>query len=599
MAQILNDKSKVAANKAHLLDYSSFFRSLADKYGDMPLSMVQDAYIRAMPFGSAYTNNPFVQNRRVKAAIGLPRDVSKNQIVDMLQAPDENESGLRQVSHILEYTAFPLQKIRTTYQDLCTYRYFIYPAYLENKSDIATETALLREWRLCYKLADKMQIRRVAHQIVGQCIQDGKVFYYPRVNVDKSHNAVDSAFMQQMPQNWIKITGYNNISKYTVAFNMMYFLQPGTTFRHYGTLFEPYVKEFLGIFTDRPRISPKGLICASTHDLDVQNLLKQQKRMRENGSGEVFCENGTWFYWVYLPPEEIWTFEIDDTKPVVTPPLTGLFLSMAQIAQYEQVQLEIVQNPLVSMVLGEIETYDSVTPTTSDPYKLSPTSRDYFQSLFYQTMAENNTGGIAIYSAPFKNMQLAQLAEAPNATNISSAGYEYAMEKSGMSALIPTNSDARAGVAQISLQIESRYAEHIYWQIESMINWLIKTKLKPVYEWRFRMFGNLASDDAARKEAKDGLTLGILPMALKYAALNDMSLLDDLSISLAVESTGIMGMRNPLVSSYTAKHPDSGLPPFGENPQGGRPKNEDGVSTDGNEGDVDDASGANQLLGRR
>lgn len=599
MPQAPNKHAKSSRQSERMLSYSAFFQNLADRYGDMPIEMAQDAYMRAIPFGAAYTNNPFVQNRRVKAAIGLPRDVSKNQIVDMLQAPDENESGLRQVSHILEYTAYPMQKIRTTYQGLCTYRYYIHPAYLEKKADVEAEPALLREWRLCYKLAEKMKIRRAAHQIVGQCIQDGKVFYYPRVDVDKSHNTVNSAFLQQLPQNWLKITGYNSISKYSIAFNMMYFLQPGTTFRHYGTLFEPYVEEFLGMFSNRPRVSPKGLICASARDLDVGNLLRQQKRMRENGSGEVFCENGTWFYWVYLPPKEIWTFEIDDTKPVVTPPLTGLFLSMAQIAQYEQVQLEIVQNPLVSMVLGEIETYDSVSPTTSDPYKLSPTSRDYFQSLFYQTMAENNTGGIAIYSAPFKNMQLAQLSEAPNATNISSAGYEYAMEKSGMSALIPTNSDARAGVAQISLQIESRYAEHIYWQIETMMNWLMETKLKPAYEWRFCMFGSLATDDAARKEAKDGLTLGILPMALKYAALNDMSLLDDLSMSVAVESTGIMNMRKPLVTSYSARQADSGLPPFGEENEGGRPKNEGSVSTDGNESDVDDASGANALQERR
>lgn len=595
MPGVQKNNSKGNPQRERLLSYSAFFQSLADRFGDMPTEAVRDAYMRAIPFGAAYTNNPFVQNRRIKAAIGLPRDVTKAQIVDMLQAPDENEMGLRQVDHILEYTAYPMQKIRTTYQGLSTYRYYIYPAYISKKEEIPENEGLLREWRLCYKLAEKMKIKRMAHQIVGQCIQDGKVFYYPRMDVDKSHNAVNSAFLQQLPQNWIKITGYNSISKYSIAFNMMYFLQPGTTYKHYGKLFEPYVEGFLGMFSSRPRVNPKGLICASQRDLSISKMLAQQKWMRENGTGEVFCENGTWFYWVYLRPEDIWTFEIDDTKPVVTPPLTGLFLSMAQIAQYEQVQLEIVQNPLVSMVLGEIETYDSVTPTTSDPYKLSPTSRDYFQSLFYQTMAENNTGGIAIYSAPFKNMQLAQLSEAPNATNISSAGYEYAMEKSGMSALIPTNSDARAGVAQISLQIESRYAEHIYWQIETMMNWLIETNLRPTYEWRFCMFGNIATDDEAKKAAKEGLTLGILPMALKYAALNDMSLLDDLSMSCAVESTGILNMRMPLVSSYSAKQADSGLPPFAEGNEGGRPKNEGSIGTEGNENDVDDASGANQL----
>ena len=579
-------------NNSAILSYSEFFKALASQYGDMPRMSVESALRRAVPFGAAYSNNPFIQNRRVKSTIGLPRDVTKNQIVDMLQAPDQNEDGLRSVSHMLEYTAYPMQKIRTTYQSLSTYHYMIYPQYLSAHDEIGDKDKFLREWRLAYKLAEAMQIRRFAHQIVGQCIQDGKVFYYPRISTDKSHNNVDSAFLQQLPQNWVKIVGFNNITKYRVAFNLMYFLQPGTTYLHFGDLFEPYIKQFMGTLTTPPKDSPRGLICASERRPDPQEMLKAQQIFRENGEGEIFCENGTWFYWVYLPAEKIWTFEIDDTKPVVTPPLTGLFLSMAQIAQYEQVQLEIVQNPLVSMVLGQIETYDPVSPTTSDPMKVSPAGREYFENLFYQTMLANNTGGVAIYAAPFKDMKLAQLAEAPNATNISSAGYEYAMEKSGMSALIPTTSDARAGVAQISLALESKYAEHIYWQIEAMMNWLIREKLRPKHEWRFRMFGNLATDEKEISEARSGMTLGILPMTLKYAALNDMSLLDDLSVSVAVENTGIMDMRLPLVSTYSAKQADSGLPP---NKSPGRPVHEGKIGTEGNENDVDDASGANAL----
>ena len=46
--------------------------------------------------------------------------------------------------------------------------------------------------------------------------------------VDKSHNEVCHAFMQQLPSDWVKIVGFNNKSKYTVAFNLFYFLQPGT-----------------------------------------------------------------------------------------------------------------------------------------------------------------------------------------------------------------------------------------------------------------------------------------------------------------------------------------------------------------------------------
>lgn len=585
------EKKQAAKYDEH--SYHEYFRKLSEKYADLPVGAIQSAFRRAATFSAMYTNNPFIQNRRVKGIGSLPVEYGKDKIADMLQKPDENEIPLRQVSNILEYTAYPMLKIRTVYQDLLTYHYYIYPEYLEEAD--AKKPEFIREWRLMCKLATELQARRSARMIVGQCVRDGKVFYYPRIEVDKAHNVIKTALMQQLPQDWIKIAGFNNISKYTIAFNMFYFLQPGTTIYQFGDLFEPFLGDFLGMFETKPRVSPKGVIYASKDRVSMRRALDMQKRMAETpGTPEVYQENGRWFYWVYLPVDKVWSFEIDDVKPNVVSPLTGLFLSMAQIAQYEQVQLEIVQNPLVSILLGQMETYDAVSPTEADPIKVSDTGRQFFEALFYQMLNATNTGGIGIYPAPFKDMKLASLPESPNANSISAAGYEYAMEKSGMSALIPTTSDARAGVAQISLRIESRYAQHIYWQFGRMMD-LLMERLNPKWEWRFKMFGDIATDETMHKEMRDGMTLGILPSAMKYAALNDMSLLDDMSISNAVIGLDIMNKRLPLISSFSAKQGEGTLPPYGEHPDGGRPKNEGDITTGGNEQDVDDGAGANAL----
>ena len=257
-----------------------------------------------------------------------------------------------------------------------------------------------------------------------------------------------------------------------------------------------------------------------------------------------------------------------------------------------------MQNPLVSMVLGQLETYDAVSPTNADPIKLSNTGRTFFQNLFYETMLQNNTGGVGIFSAPFKDMQLVQLAEAPNANQISSAGYEYAMEKSGMASIIPTTSEARAGVAQISLMIESAWPKHIYWQFERMMN-VLMDNLSLKWEWEFRMFGSLADDDKLMKQSIEGMQRGILPDAIVYNALNDRSILDDLSQSRAVKELGIMELRLPLVTSYSASNQNPSLPPEGEGQpkagedpvpdKGGRPSNDDDMpSSDGQEQDADE-----------
>lgn len=578
-------------------EWAKYFKRLGEQYGNLPVQNVNDAFLRSMPFSAAFTNNPYVQNRRVKNISTLPVDCTKDQIVSMLKTPDDNEKSLRQVSNILEYTAYPMLKIRTTYQDVLSYHNYVYPAYAEKED--TQKKDFLREWRMMCKIGDELQIKRNARQIVGQCVRDGKVFYYPRLDVDKAHNQVRRATMQQLPQDWTKIVGFNSISKYTVAFNMFYFLQPGTTPMQFGDLFEPYLGDFDGVL-NKPRgtDAPRGVIYnGGKPSIDPKKMLELQARRNDKGvagNPDVYQQNGTWFYWVELPVDKVWTFEIDDVKANVVSPLTGLFLSMDGIAQYEQVQLELVQNPLVSMVLGTMETYNTNSITESDPIKISTTGRALFDNLFYQMLSQNNTGGVGIFAAPYEDMKLVQLNEAPNATKISAAGYEYAMEKSGMSALIPTTSDARAGVAQISLKLESRYPQHIYWQVERMMNRIFEN-VNPKYEWRFRMFGDLATDDALMKQMVSSMTLGILPDVFIYNAMLGRSVLDDLSMSYAVDSSDILRMRLPLISTFSAKQEKAGLPPQPGQDVGGRPSNEGEATTGGGEADIDDATGANVI----
>ena len=81
----------------------------------------------------------------------------------------------------------------------------------------ATAEVYTHDPRLLEKLRRKLDVKTTAHKLAGQAVQEGKVFYYPRVSVDKPHNKVNYAFMQQLPSDWTKIVGFNSVSKYTVA----------------------------------------------------------------------------------------------------------------------------------------------------------------------------------------------------------------------------------------------------------------------------------------------------------------------------------------------------------------------------------------------
>lgn len=578
------------------MQYSSYsdifkrFKKLSAQYGGMPVSGMINAFTRATG-GQYYRNNPYIQNRRVQAISSLPADFTKNKVAEMLTSPLANEQPLRQVEHALEYTAYPLFHTRKMYQDLLTYHNYIAPEFTDK--DSAKNDEFWREWKILEKLRRKLDPRVTAHRIAGQAVQEGKVFYYPRLSVDKPHNKVNYAFMQQLPSDWTKIVGFNSVSKYTVAFNLFYFLRPGCFPEQFGDLFMPYMDTFSQVVNKPPKGVGTKYIYAEKNAVDMNRLKQLAGDGPLDGDPDVYYQNGQWFYWVTLPVDSVFTFEIDDANTAAVSPLTGLFLSLLQIAQYEQIQLELVQNPLISLFTGEIPYREKTdVKPVDDDYRLSNAGRMMFEELWYQMLESSNTSGIGWFTAPVENIKMHQLAEAPSATKISSAGYGYTMAKAGLSALIPTSDEPRAGVANISLQIESRFAEQIYRGFERMMQSIFEG-LNLKYSWRFEMFGSISDDAETLKAAKEGMTLGILPQTILYLAMHNMSVLDDLSISRAIAESGVLDLRRPLQSTYTGAG-NTQKTGTGSSPQaahdanpGGRPKAEGAPASDGNEGDLD------------
>ena len=580
----------IETSELNKLQYSSFpniferFRKMAAENQGIPMSSITSAFagINSGRYGLA---NPYIQNRRVKQISSLPADFTKDQVAEMLTKPYDSEQPLRQVAHILEYTAYPLFHIRKVYQEMLTYHSYVMPKLTDSADTKKDE--FMREWKLLEKLREEFKPKENAHQIVGQVGVEGKVFYYPRYSVDKSHNKVNYAFMQQLPSDWTKITGYNNISKYTVAFNMMYFLQPGCVPEQYGDLFTPYLYDFSSV-VQKPKGTGTNLIFAQKTRVDMQQFQRIQARGDMAGTPDVYYQNGRWYYWVYLPADAVFTFEADDVSRTAISPFAGLFLNMIQLAQMEQIQLELIQNPLVSLLHGEIPYRDDKDASAEDKYKLSNAGRLLFEAIWYDMLQMNNTSGIGLYAAPFENMKLESLSEAPSAMDIVKQGYSDTLSQAGMGAIIPLGDDPKAGTAQISLQIESKFMQTVYRDYERMMNAIIK-KLSPRYEWKFVMFGDLSEDEKMMERCMKGMEHGILPDTIVYNALLDRSMLDDICLSDAVYNSGILDKRIPLVTSYNMKQESSGLPP--QSP--GRPKGDGSVTTDGSETMIDQYGGTN------
>lgn len=551
------------------------FRALARKYGDLSPDGMVNAYRSAFGIGRMYTPDPYIQNRRIKGISTRPANYSKEEVGKMLESPLGNEQPLRAVERGLEFTAYPLFNLRTTLQNLLTYHHYIAPEYTGDGA--AREDGFWREWRLGEKLCKAMDVEGKAHEIAGQVLQEGKVFYTVRYAVDKSHNRVDHAFLQQLPSDWCKIVGLNNKTKYTVAFNLMYFAQPGTDYRQYGDLFAPFMEDFLDAVEPRPRGLGKTLVFGAKTGLNLRAVGENSENV------DAYFQNGRWFYWANLPADRVFTFEMDSTARTVFSPFTGLFIDMIQLSQLEQIQLSLVQNPLVSILHGTIPYWDNRETDKADQYKLSDTGRKFFTALFQDMLLANNTSGIGLFAAPFEDMKLESLSEAPSAMDIVTKGYQDTISKSGMSGIIPAAGDTRAGAVQVSFQIMCQFSKEVYRGMERMMAVLLEG-LNLRYEWRFVMFGSLYEDEKLMERAMKGMEHGILSELLIYNALQGRSLLEDLAYSDAVLACNISDKRRPLITSFSAKQ-EYGLPPQVGN-EGGRPKSE-GVTSEGQEGDAD------------
>ena len=534
------------------------FRELANTYGGLSADRVMAAYGRAARF-----TNPFVQNNRAKRISSFPVNYTKDQIAKMITEPYSSERQLRQISHALEWTAYPYFKIRKTYQQINTYRYYHYPRYLDGTED---RESVLREWRLLDKLNHRLRPDVFAHRITGQAIQEGKVCYVPRYKVDKPHNKVDYAMLQQLPSDYWKITGYNSESGYTVMFNMMWLLTPGADWRQFGDLLRPYLDDFNSVLEPAGIAPPRNVAFAmdrhTVYTADGRALRVNTKKFSEiaptaPGNPMLYSPNGKWAYWVTLPTNAAWVFEIDDTHPIAATPLTGLFLAFDQIAALEEVQLQVSQNTLTGVVLGEIPYHQTTAQTDADQYKLSGAGRRMFLQYWYDMAKQGSVWGTGAYFAPVDNLHMETFAADPNAANYSSAGYAYAVEKSGLAALIPVTDNPRAGLANLSAALEENFCRPIYWQFQRMME-TIYEDLNLRYDWGFRMFGGFSTDEKRKEAARGAMTLGYLPALLDYNAMNGNSLMDDMSMSYVIEASGIMDHRIPLQSSYNTSSDDAG-----------------------------------------
>lgn len=524
-------------------DFLRKFNAITDAYSSLGSNAIFDAFTRA---GLGFANMPSVQNARVKAISTLPADYSKEELGEFLVNPASSEQPLRAISEVLNYSNYSTYKIKKSYADMLTYRYYVKPLYVDGET--ARSKEFKREFMLVDKINKALNPEAVAHKACRQALDQEKVFYTLRYKVDKAHNEVDYVFAQQLPTDWCKIIGFNNISKYTISFDMMYFMQVGTDWTQYGDLFEPFINDFQSIIEYSEKPANPRFIYAEKNSYTVN---PDKLRVNAEGNPRMFMQNGRWCYYVSLPIDKVWTFEINDASPIAVPFMSGLMQTFAQQADYEAAQYALTTLPLMMIFTGSIPYYDkNGGATTEDRYMLSKPALDMFTAMFDMLMSQHNTGGTAFYGAPFADIKSHNFNEVASANETAITQLQFSASQTGLSALIPLK-DPHAGVEKYSAYLESRFADRIYRTMERMVNHLYDSLNLKTASFEFNMFGSVYTDSETRNELMKALDKGDISVYPKLAALDGMSMLDKESIAETVNASGWLDKLRVPPTAYT------------------------------------------------
>ena len=541
MAQKSTAKQNTQAEKVPETSWGATLarlNNIMQMYSGLPAASLYGAFSRAI------ANFAPAQHGRTIGINPLPCDFTKEELGVFLRNPASSEYQLQQVGAGLRWSAYPFNKLVLSYATIPTFKNYVAPQYID-KSTLSDE-GFKREWRLVEKIRKALDIQAFGRKVTAQAMTYGKVFYLLRSDIDKSHNTVRYALWQQLPQRYCLIEGFNSISGYTVAFDLTYFYQFGTDYRQFGDLFEPFMSEFSDWIKEKKEIKGK-YIYASVGGVKERFKIHAYQSNGDNS----WKQAGQWCYWVSLPIDRVWTFEIDPSTAIAASPLSGLMQTFAQQADYEAAQLSLILNPLIKIFTGEIPYNDRDNATKEDSYKLSVGGLEYFIEMFNQLMRQNQTAGAGMYAAPFQNIKSHSFEEAAGANEINQKFSLYAGSKSGTNGIIPMTDRPTEESVKTSAKLEARYATNIYNTLQSAVNYLLQEQLMLSYDWEFKVFGDIYNDETTRANCLKQIDKGNTTAYLILCALDDSCLLDKLTEAQFVKASGFLDLLTVPPTSFT------------------------------------------------
>lgn len=484
-------------------------------------------------YRGALLNDPYLLNQRIKQLRTQPHLMSREEIEEALSKPEDNEYVLRTATHSAIYLTYPLYRLQYLYEGILKYRSYLQPLYVP-KEDMS-KPRFKSDWRLLDKWHKKLCPEKQFRRIVGEVLPEGKRAYYLRQSYCSTteKEEVNYVYFEQLPSDWYKIIKHSTDSYEVVAFNFAYFWKAGTDVGQFPEVFAKYYDELMQ-YVIYENGSPIIDITQTPKDAVV----------------EYNNSTLTWAYWKELPANECFVFSFTEADDLQCSPFAPLLLQAQDLASYSLLQQQLLSVPLYSIILGELPMADhNKSGSHLDDLALSPE----VTSLFEDKVNDRMPPGTSFAMVPSEKNTLHHFQEVPNSNEIYNKGLQGLINTSGTSTLMTTTE--KPSVAQVAAGkvIETRFIDRMYAQFAWACNIILRdmyNKGHLKYEWYFRIFGDAFSEKEKIVEIEKSISLGQVEFIPEYLAYHDMSLLDAVTTSDWVESSGLYDKFRPVINTF-------------------------------------------------
>lgn len=516
---------------------------LYDKVYNFSQNRTNSGWLDAL--GTLNEANPFLQNQRLKQISTTPSPLSTEEILSMIDAPQNSEIPLRGAGWSLSSSQYIYYQILRLAADVPMFNYYKTPPLLEEEEDYKSkefmdEDEFLDDWLHVFDV--KNTLKRVALETK----REGKSTYVFRNSVHEEGGKKVTYFAtwQKLPSDYVKLSAIGKHG-YIASFNMMLFMNPAFNISQYPDfirdIWEGMTKEGGPI-----KINP-----TKHYTIDPTAMVKFQYRDPESGlmtRGIFESKRDVYLYWVRLPQEFCYTFASDSSHPWAIPDTAGLFSNLQELTDYSTLAGLVQSTPLTAMLTGEVETIED-PEAGSDQTIINPQTIVGIQNEFNSKTSTN----VEAFFAPFKNLKLQSLPNIPNATDIQTKAVQNFVSLAGEGGILTVND--KPSVAQVhgaQLMEEAKY-HFVTLQFESVLNMIINNFLGCKYRWKLHLWGGIFtfSDEVQRdKEMWQSGATFLLP---KIASAYDMSVRDVQGTSKYIKATEAYGNFETLTQETQAK----------------------------------------------